>query len=421
MSGVPLDEELVPLERARERVLAAITPLPPTTVPIADALGCVLAREVVAREAVPPFTNSAVDGYALRAQDTSNAPVDLAVVGTLLAGAAPGKGPGPGEAIRIMTGAPLPPGADAACMLERTEVGAAGATVRIARAVAAGENVRYAGEDVVAGEVILPAGTLLGPGHLGVLASQGMLEIEVHPRPRVGVLSTGSELVANGGPLAPGQIRDSNRVGLLALVARAGFAPVDLGLVSDDEAGVAGVLASASARCDAVLTSGGVSVGDRDVVRAVLEELAGDAMTWMQVAIRPAKPFAFATLGPHRLPVFGLPGNPVSALVSFELFARPALRKMAGASVLDRPVLTATATAPLRRRPDGKLHLVRVIAAVEHGALVVTPAGGQGSHQLLAMARANALALVEDGTGVAAGGAVSVMLLEDDELGGGRR
>lgn len=407
---------LIPLADARAAVLAEVRVLAPVEVDLADALGCVLAAAVVAPETVPPFTNSAVDGYALRAKDTAGAPVRLAVRATVLAGDPPGEGPGDGEAVRIMTGAPLPPGADAACMVEWTTSEDGGATVRVDRPVAFGENVRHAGEDIEVGEVVFPAGTPLGPSHLGVLASLGVLAVRVHPRPRVGVLSTGSELVADGGPLGPGQIRDSNRVGLLALLRRAGFVPVDLGLVRDDEAHLAATLDEATGRCDAVLTSGGVSVGDRDVVKAVLAELAGDAMRWMQVAIKPAKPFAFATLGPRRVPVFGLPGNPVSALVSFELFARPALRVMAGQPVLDRPVLDATAEAPLRRARDGKLHFVRVTARLEGGRIVVNPAGGQGSHQLLAMARANALALLPDGDGVGAGAHVRVLLLEDDEL-----
>jgi len=228
------------------------------------------------------------------------------------------------------------------------------------------------------------------------------------PRPRVGVLSTGDELVAAGEPLRPGQIRDSNRPMLLALVSRAGCVAVDLGTAPDDEAAIAAAVGRGVTGCDAVLTSGGVSVGDFDYVKAVLDRLG--QMHWWQVAVRPGKPLAFGTVGSTL--VFGLPGNPVSSSVSFELFARPALRQMAGHRQLFRPEIPAVADEPLRRRPDGKLHLVRVVATTdEDGRVHVRSSGGQGSHLLRAMALANALALVPDGDGVDAGGTVKVVLL----------
>jgi molybdopterin molybdotransferase len=231
--------------------------------------------------------------------------------------------------------------------------------------------------------------------------------VTVHRRPRVGVMSTGDELV-EGGALARGQIRDSNRPTLLALLRQSGFDTVDLGIVADDEASVTHALTRAVEQCDAVLTSGGVSMGDLDFVKVVLDQIG--EMRWMQVAIKPAKPLAFGTVG--AVPVFGLPGNPVSSMVSYELFARPALRKMAGRRDLDRLQVTATAPDGLPRRPDGKLHLVRVVAVqAEDGTWTVRSAGGQGSHQLSAMAAANALAIVPDGDGVEAGGRARVMLL----------
>lgn len=359
------------------------------------------AGTVVAGHDVPSFANSAMDGFAVRAEDT---PGTLEVVGTAAAGAAPGVAVGPGQAMRIMTGAVVPAGADAIVMVERTAP--AGAGVRIEVPARVGDHIRHPGEDLRAGQVLFEPGTELGPGHLGVLASVGATEVDVIPPARVGVLSTGDELAS--GDLRPGQIRDSNRPMLLALVAQAGWAPVDLGTVPDDEAAITAAIERGVADCDAILSSGGVSVGDFDFVKVVLNRLG--EMHWWQVAVRPAKPLAFGTV--RGRPVFGLPGNPVSALVSFELFARPALRQMTGHRDLFRPSLPAVADEPLRRHPDGKLHLVRVVATTDdEGRLHVRSSGGQGSHLLRAMALANALALLPDGDGVEAGATVKVLLL----------
>jgi molybdenum cofactor synthesis domain-containing protein len=314
---------------------------------------------------------------------------------------------GPGQAVRIMTGAVVPAGADAVVMVERTSAVGDG-RVKIEVAASAGDHLRQPGEDLRAGQVMFEAGTELGPGHLGVLASVAVSSVSVVPRPRVGVLSTGDELVADGRPLRPGQIRDTNRPMLLALASVAGFVPVDLGTVADDEDAITAAIEEGVSTCDAVLTSGGVSVGDFDYVKVVLDRLG--QMRWWQVAVRPAKPLAFGTVA--GTPVFGLPGNPVSSLVSFELFARPALRQMAGHRDLFRPELAALADEALPRRPDGRLHLVRVVASADDdGRLHVRSSGGQGSHLLRAMALANALALLPDGDGVEAGGTVKVMLL----------
>jgi molybdopterin molybdotransferase len=267
---------------------------------------------------------------------------------------------------------------------------------------------------VAAGDLVFTAGTAVGPGHLGVLASIGCERLDVHRRPRVGVLSTGDELVETG-PLRPGQIRDSNRRTLLALLARDAFEPVDLGVVGDDQAAIRSAIEAAVTTCDAVLTSGGVSMGDFDYVRRYLEEVA--AMAWMQVAIRPAKPLAFGTVGD--VPVFGLPGNPVSSMVSYELMGRPALRRLAGYGDgdLDRVSIRGIAAQDFRRRPDGRVNFSRVVASFRpDGRCQVVAAGGQGSHQLLAMARANALAVVPDGDGVASGEELDVLLLDWDRL-----
>jgi len=399
---------VISVDEARDHILGACQQLASRSLELQEALGCVAAEAVVADEDVPPFANTAMDGYAVRAVDTQGAPVRLAVIATLAAGAAPDVEVGRGQAVRIMTGAPMPPGADAVVMVEHTRPLDGGATVVIEAAAGPGQHVRGPGEDLRRGQTLFDAGTVLTPAHLGVLASVGYQTVTVVPAARVGVLSTGDELVAGGGPLRPGQIRDSNRPTLLALTAQAGCLPVDLGLVGDDETALAGAVTRGVDTCDALVTSGGVSVGDFDYVKAVLDRLG--TMKWWQVAVRPAKPLAFGSIG--GTPVFGLPGNPVSSMVSFELFARPALRQMMGHTVVDRPRVTAIADEPLLRRGDGKLHLVRVVAARgDDGGWHVRSSGGQGSHVLSAMARANALALLPDGDGVAPGATVDVMLL----------
>jgi molybdenum cofactor synthesis domain-containing protein len=401
---------VIPLEEARAFVLSGCRVADPAAVPLREALGLVLAEQVRAADDIPPFPNTAVDGFAVRAADVADAPTTLRVVGTLAAGAAPEREVGAGEAIRIMTGAPMPPGADAVVMVEVTELSADGATVLVREGVAAGAAVRQAGEDVRTGQVVFEPGAVLGAGHLGVLSSLGLLAAPVRPRPRVGVLSTGDELIEGPAPLQPGQIRDSNRVALLALLQQAGCTGVDLGLVRDTERDITAAIERGVAECDALVTSGGVSMGAFDYVKVVLDRL-GD-MRWMQVAIRPAKPLAFGTVGD--VPVFGLPGNPVSSMVSFELFARPALRKMMGVPEADwvRAPVPAVAAQPFRRSRDGKIHFNRVVASMhDDGRYHVRSAGGQGSHQLFAMANADALAVLPDGDGVGEGSLVDVLLL----------
>jgi molybdenum cofactor synthesis domain-containing protein len=413
---------MIPLRDAQAFVLGACGPGAPRPVPIDEALGCVVAAQVVATEPVPPFVNSSRDGYALRAADTLTAgdaegTVRLRVVGLIMAGS-PFEGVvGPGQAARIMTGAPMPTGADAVCMLEDCLVEEDGEVVVISQPVPAGEAVRGVGEDVAVGDVMAEPGTVLSPAHLGVLANQGIAEVLVHPRPRVGVLSTGDELASSVGPLAPGQIRDANRHTLLALVRREGWVPVDLGMVGDDEEALGEVLDRATASCDAVVTSGGVSVGDHDIVKVVLEKRSAGTMRWMQVAIRPAKPFAFGTLDGSGTPVFGLPGNPVSAMVSFELFVRPAVRSIGGHRRLERVAVPAVAESDLRRSRDGKTHFLRAVVSLDpQGAWRVRPMVGQDSHQLRAMADANALAVLPDGAGVGAGELVEVLLTDPERL-----
>jgi molybdenum cofactor synthesis domain-containing protein len=405
---------VISLVEAQQRILDAVAPLAPRSVPLAGARGLVLAEAVIASEMVPPFANTAMDGYAVRAVDTTgaatDAPVVLRVVGELAAGVAPTTAVGAGQAIRIMTGAPMPAGADAVVMVERTR--AAGDTVEILDAATSGDHVRPAGGDLETGQHVFDAGTLLTPAHLGVLASVDVTELSCHPRPRVGVCSTGDELVASG-PLAPGMIRDSNRPMLLAVLEEAGCEPVDYGIARDDEATLTATITRAVDECDALVTSGAVSMGDYDFVKVVLERLAAaraeSMYAWMQIAIKPAKPLAFAAIG--GVPVFGLPGNPVSSRVSFELLARPALRRLAGRShVLAEPVLAVAASA-FRRRADGRRHFDRVSLRYENGRYVCERAGFQASNVLSGMAAATGLAILEDGEGAKAGDLVPVLLL----------
>jgi molybdopterin molybdotransferase len=401
---------VTPLEDAQAFVLESCPPLDAVEIDRTLAGGLVLASPVVAGEVVPPFDNTAVDGYAVRSEDVARVPVELRVVGELAAGAAPTLSVGAGEAIRIMTGAPMPEGADAVVMVEDSErIG--DDAVRLSRSVAAGASIRRAGDDVRIGDQLFAAGTTITPAVEAVLASVNAARVHVHRRARVAVLSTGDELVDDGSPLQVGQIRESNKTMLAALLSEAGCEVVDLGIVRDDEAELERVLRAAAADSDAIVSSGGVSMGDYDVVKAVLGRIAD--MTWMQIAIKPAKPFAFGRL--DGTPIFGLPGNPVSSLVSFELLARPALRRMMGHRRLTRASIVAVADVPLDRQPDGKVHFVRVSGEFgDDGRYHVRPVGAQGSHQLAATALADAMAVVPDGPGLPAGADVAALLLRGD-------
>lgn len=416
---------MIPFAQARRLVVDRCVPLVPGPVPLLDAAGCVLAEQVVARDPVPPFANSAMDGYAVRAVDVGGAsdasPVRLRVLATAAAGAPVDVTVGAGHAVRIMTGAPMPLGADAVVMVERSaRLGAAAAGmetgtdewVELFESVSVGRHVRPAGDDLATGAVVAEPGTVLGPALLGVLASVGVRRPVVVRRPRVAVISTGDELVDDDRPLGPGQIRESNRPTLVAAARSFGFDAIDVGTVPDDADALEAALVSAASDYDAVVTSGGVSMGDFDLVKVVLDRLA--EMTWMQVAIRPAKPFAFGVL--DGTPVFGLPGNPVSSLVSLALLGVPGLRRRAGRSDLDLPTVTAEAGVGLTRRTDGRAAYLRVAVRWQGDRFTAEPVGAQGSHQLAATALANGLAVLPDGPGVEAGGPVEVVLLADPFL-----
>jgi molybdopterin molybdotransferase len=375
-------------------ILSAVGPLPPRPLPLPEAHGCVLAEDVYAAIALPGFDNSAMDGYAVRAADVANAsdgdPVRLPVVGDIPAGAATLSPVGPGEAARIMTGAPLPPGADAIVQVEFTD-GRMG-TVAVRHPVAAGTHVRRAGDDVAAGALVLASGSVLDAARIGLLAAVGVARPSVHPRPRVAVLSTGSELVEVGEPVGAGQIVDSNSHAVAAAAVEAGATAERLAGVPDDPARFAAVLREAAKRADVIVTTGGVSVGAYDVVKQVLIGLP--TMRFDRVAMQPGKPQGFGTV--EGTVLFTLPGNPVSALVSFELFARPALLRMRGFTDLLRPRVEVTVAEAITS-PPGRRSFPRVrLESRGDGTFAARPAGGQGSHQMAALAVADALLVVPE-------------------------
>ncbi|MDH5371990.1 MAG: molybdopterin molybdotransferase MoeA [Acidimicrobiia bacterium] len=383
---------MISLTEAQTAVLGGVPLLEVTRVPIVAAKGLVLAEDLTAPHDVPPFTNSAMDGYAVRAVETRPAPVDLTVIEDVAAGHVAKRTVGSGEAIKIMTGAPMPAGADAVVKVEDTHQD--GSAVTIGTSVVEGENVRIAGGDLAVGSVVFEAGTRLTALHLGVLTSIGVKAPLVHRRPVVAVLSTGDEIFPVEADLVPGKIHDSNRPQLIALLDDLGIESIDLGIVGDDADSLRSALTRGAKMADVVLTSGGVSMGEYDLVKAVLSE-TGNVDIW-RVAIKPAKPFAFGRLG--GVPFFGLPGNPVSAVVAFEQFVRPALLKMMGARALFRPRMPGTLRVDVHTDPDRTVFL-RMVAELEGDEWVARPEGGQSSNQLTALARSNAFCVVPVGTG----------------------
>jgi molybdopterin molybdotransferase len=397
----------ITVAEASQRILADVRALPVERVPLREALGRVLAADVTAPLSLPPWDNSSMDGYAVRAADVAaaraDAPAMLRVVGTIAAGGAAEHAVGAGEAVRIMTGAPLPPGADTVIRVEDTDGGTDQVAVRSARD--AGRNVRPRGEDLTDGAVAVAARTTIGPAQLGVLASIGAAQVEVHRRPRVAVLSSGDELVdvdRFDEVIAGRRIVASNSYTLWALAHDVGAETLDLGIVGDDPKAIRDRLELALVSCDVLLTSGGVSVGAFDFTREVVTALGAELRLW-RVRMRPGAPIGFGLL--RSAPWLGLPGNPVSAMVTFELFARPALRRMAGHRLLFRRPVTVRIAEPISLAAP-LMHFMRAVVTpgAEGTPMIARLTGPQGSGLLTSMERANALVVVpEDRMRVAAG------------------
>ncbi len=405
-------EHLRSVDEHLEALLALVEPLPPFDVQLLDAHGCALAEDVTAPADLPPFDNSAMDGYVVRAADVAGAtpqqPVRLPVVGDIAAGDGGAYRVQPGLCARIMTGAPVPPGGDAIVPVEWTDGGTV--VVSITRAPDVGAYVRRAGSDLTAGTPVLASGARLGATQIAALASAGRERIAVRPRPRVVVMSTGSELVDPGQPLGPGQIHDSNSYLLTAAVREAGAIAYRIGAVPDDPRELTSTIEDQLVRADLVLTSGGVSAGAYDVVKEVLGRLG--TVSFCKVAMQPGMPQGYGTVGPDSTPIITLPGNPVSAYVSFEVFVRPVLRRMLGVTPLERPRVRAVSTEAITS-PAGKRQYRRGWLDVVDGRYAVRPVGGPGSHLVAALAHANCLVVVPEGvTEVPAGSPVTVMVLE---------
>lgn len=394
-------------------VLSGIRELPPLEQRLLDAHGCTLCEDVVAGLDLPAFDNSAMDGYAVHRADVATArpdqPVVLPVVGDLPAGEGPVQALPAGLAMRIMTGAPIPYGADAVVPVEWTDGGVA--KVAIQRAPGDNSFIRRRGEDVRAGELMVRAGTTLAARQVAVLASLGRDVVVVRPRPRVVVLSTGSELREPGQPLGAGTIYDSNSFALAAAVREAGGIPYRVGVVADDEQQFLRVLEDQLVRADLVITSGGVSVGAYDTVKLALQRLG--TVEFTKVAMQPGMPQGFGVVGDDDTPIFTLPGNPVSAFVSFHVFVLPALRKMRGVTPHVRPTVTATTTAGWRSSAGRRQYARVAYTVAADGSASVSPVSGAGSHLVAGLGRANALAVVpEDMREVSEGATLEVMLLD---------
>ena len=399
---------MLSVDEARQEMLETIPVLPIEKRGILECVNYVLAEELKSTENIPPFDNSAMDGYAVRATDVKDAsednPIVLSVVETIAAGYAPSKHVSEGEAARIMTGAMMPEGADAVVMQEVTEL--TGSKVTIFESVEQDENVRFTGESVTQGDSVMSSGKVLRPPEVSMLASLNCVEVIVHQKPTVAIVSTGDELTPIGEPLKPGMIRDSNRYGIYAQVQNAGGIPIDMGIAPDDEAETERIFKESIAKADALITSGGVSVGEHDIVKNVLTKLG--EMNFWRVAMKPGKPQAYGNIDGK--PVFGLPGNPVSSLVVFELFVRPALLKMAGHTDLLRPTFKATLETDVTNK-DGRVNFMRSILTEKDGHYTAKTTGPQGSGILHSLVLANGLITIPSGATLFAGETVDAQFL----------
>lgn len=403
---------MISFEEAQRIVLDSTKRLGKVRAPLTGALGLVLAEDIVSKEKIPPFDNSAMDGFAVISQDTAQAsaeqPASLRVLDDEPAGKVSKRKVTRGTAIRIMTGAPVPTGADAVVKVEDTKAVAA-SLVMVLRPVKKGENIRQAGEDINAGEVVMPAGTALRASEIGLLASLGRSTVNVFRMPKVAIITTGDELVEIDKSLKLGKIRNSNAYSLYAQVLQAKAEPVHLGIVPDIRQALTAKLTEALKKADVILTTGGVSVGEYDVVKDVLASMGASLKFW-KVAQKPGKPFAFWIFDGKL--VFGLPGNPVATMVCFEQYVRPALRKMMGHLKLFRPVVEAILEEDVKKKP-GRLHFVRVILDKRGPNYHASTTGPQGSGILKSMVLANGLALVPaDTTLLRAGEKVMVQMID---------
>jgi molybdopterin molybdotransferase len=403
---------LLPVEDALKTVLEGARPLGTERVSVRDALSRVLMQDLSARRDVPPWDNSSVDGYAVRADDVESAtrarPAFLTVTDEIPAGRMPTKAVAPGGAARIMTGAPMPPGADAVVMVEDTSLD--GGRVSIVAPVESGESVRRRGQDVRAGAVVIAAGRRMRPADVGMAASLGYARLEVGRRPRVGILATGDELIDVDEPEQANRLYDVNSYAVAAQVTEAGGIPAALGIARDTPESLRAALATLEG-LDALIVCGGVSVGKFDFVKDVLTEL-GMTMEFWRVAMKPGSPMAFGSMNGR--PVFGLPGNPVSSMVTFEVFVRPAILRMVGATIVDRPVVAAELAEDVEKS-RGKTHFVRARVWREGARWRAAPTGSQDSGVLTSMVKADGLLVLGRETGrVTAGQTVDVRLLQGE-------
>ena len=399
---------MLSVEEARQQMLETIPVLPTEKRGILECVDYVLAEELKSTENIPPFDNSAMDGFAVRATDAKDAskenPIVLSVIETIAAGYAPSKHVSAGETARIMTGAMMPEGADAVVMQEVTELN--GDKVTIFESVEKSENVRFTGESVQHSDSVMSPGKVLRPPEVSMLASLNCSEVAVYQKPKVAIVSTGDELTPLGEPLKPGKIRDSNRYGIYAQVQNAGGIPIDMGIAPDDAVETERIFKDSIAKADALITSGGVSVGEHDIVKNVLTKLG--EMNFWRVAMKPGKPQAYGKIDGK--PVFGLPGNPVSSLVVFELFVRPALLKMAGHTHLLRPTFKATLETDVTNK-DGRVNFMRAILSEHNSEYMAKTTGPQGSGILHSLVLANGLITIPSGATLSAGETVDAQFL----------
>ncbi len=404
---------MISIEEALDLILGQVRALPPIRLPLTETLGRALAEDVFSQDDIPPFDNSAMDGFAVRAEDlrgaTAAAPAALRLTETIQAGGNSERPVQSGEAAKIMTGAPVPPGADTVVKVEVTEEREG--RVFISEDPGEGANIRQAGEDIESGDRVLERGDPIGPAEMGLLASVGRAEVEVHGAPRIAIIATGSELVPPGTPLAAGQIRDSNSYTLFSLCREMGLEPDRLGIAPDEYSATRQMI-EAGLDYDVLLTSGGVSVGEFDFVKEVQDDLGVERLLW-KVAMKPGKPLVFGRRGDAL--VFGTPGNPVAVMVAFEVFIRPALVKMMGFARYRRPLRRAVLDEPVRNR-HGRVHVMRVRAREEtDGRWHVRSTGPQGSGILRSMHLANGLIFIPtDSPQMEPGEEVDLMLLREN-------